>query len=83
MIDVIIIGGGIAGLETACTLHTQGIESLILEKEKEIGGKLTQWDSLFPSNRNAKELVETYKDEIQKHTITVYVNTKVIAIKKQ
>lgn len=83
MIDVLIIGGGIAGLETACSLHAKGLEILILEKEKQIGGKLTQWDTLFPTKRNAQELVDIYKDEIQKRGITVYLNTNVTAIKKQ
>ena len=34
MIDVLIIGGGIAGIETACSLQDLGYETVIVEKDK-------------------------------------------------
>ena len=37
MIDVLIIGGGIAGIETACSLQDLGYETVIVEKERTIG----------------------------------------------
>lgn len=83
MIEVLIIGGGIAGLESAVTLHNLGIESLILEKEKNIGGHVAQWDTLFPTKRKAQEVIEFYTNEISKKSITVYVNTHVTSISKQ
>ena len=46
--DVIIIGGGPAGMQAAIRLGNFNYKTLIIEKEKSIGGKLTQWDKLFP-----------------------------------
>ncbi|MDR2963266.1 MAG: FAD-dependent oxidoreductase [Bacteroidales bacterium] len=83
MIDVLIIGGGIAGMEAACTLHDLGFETLILEKEKQLGGHLRNWDTLFPTKRKASEVLEHYVKEIQQRGITVYLNTDVTSVKKQ
>ena len=49
MIDVIIIGAGIAGIDTACNLHDAGYDVLVLEK-KINGGNVQHWSTLFPSN---------------------------------
>ena len=46
--DIIIIGGGPAGLNAAMRLSNMNYKTLVLEKEKVIGGKLNQWDKLFP-----------------------------------
>ena len=37
---VAVIGGGVAGMQTALRLAEQGIEPVIIEKEAELGGKL-------------------------------------------
>ena len=41
---VIIIGGGVAGMQTAITLSKLGISPVIIEREETIGGKLNRWD---------------------------------------
>ena len=46
---VIVIGGGVAGMQTALRLAEQGVEPVIIEKEAELGGKLRGWHVLFPS----------------------------------
>lgn len=83
MIDVLIIGGGIAGIETACSLQDLGFETVIVEKEKNIGGHLNDWDTLFPTHRSASEVLAHYTDETRKRALTIYLNTYVISIKRQ
>jgi heterodisulfide reductase subunit A2 len=53
---VIVIGGGVAGLEAASSLAAFGIDVTIIEKEDHLGGHVGQWDRLFPSRRPAKEI---------------------------
>ena len=48
LFDVIIIGAGPSGLEAAIRLGQLNHRVLLIEKEENIGGKLTQWDKLFP-----------------------------------
>lgn len=38
-IDVIVVGAGLAGLQTAVSLHQAGLSILILEARDRIGGK--------------------------------------------
>ena len=45
---VVIIGGGIAGLEAASQLLKLGYSPIIIEKEDHLGGKVANWHKLFP-----------------------------------
>lgn len=53
---VIVIGGGVAGMEAASSLAAFGIDVTLIEKEDHLGGHVGQWDRLFPSRRPAKEI---------------------------
>ena len=44
----IIIGGGIAGMETASQLARLGIAVDLIEKQSCLGGHINSWDRLFP-----------------------------------
>lgn len=57
MKKVVVIGGGVAGLQAAATLRSQGVESIIVEKANTTGGHLSQWDRLFPTQQSAAELL--------------------------
>jgi len=46
---VIVIGGGIAGIEVSNQLSGLGYQVAIIEKSDKIGGKLLEWDRLFPN----------------------------------
>ena len=47
--DALIVGGGIAGLESALTLGDMGYEVLLVEKEASIGGKMVLLSKVFPT----------------------------------
>ena len=47
--DVLVIGGGIAGLQAAIDLADQGFRALIVEKESSIGGKMIALSKVFPT----------------------------------
>ena len=55
---VIVIGGGVAGLEVAGQLSKVGIEVSLIEKESKTGGHLNNWYKLFPDRRNSSEVKE-------------------------
>ena len=54
---VIIIGGGVAGMQTAITLSKLGISPVIIEREETIGGNWNRGDRLFPTMTPASELL--------------------------
>ena len=47
--DILIVGGGIAGLESALSLGDMGYEVLLVEKEASIGGKMVLLSKVFPT----------------------------------
>ena len=46
---VLVIGGGIAGIQAAVDLAEQGIKTYIVEKTPSIGGRMSQLDKTFPT----------------------------------
>jgi heterodisulfide reductase subunit A len=53
----LVLGGGIAGMTAALNLANQGMEVHLVEKEQELGGRLRQLDTLFPTDAKAKDLI--------------------------
>jgi heterodisulfide reductase subunit A-like polyferredoxin len=47
--DALIVGGGIAGMESALTLGDMGFRVLLVEKEASIGGKMVLLSKVFPT----------------------------------
>ena len=54
---VAVIGGGIAGMQTALRLKESGMAPVIIERESELGGKVRNWHVLFPTFTPACEVV--------------------------
>ncbi len=46
---VLIIGGGIAGIEAALTVADAGYEVVLVEKDDSIGGHMAKFDKTFPT----------------------------------
>jgi heterodisulfide reductase subunit A len=47
--DVLVVGGGIAGMESALNLGDMGFKVLVVEKEASIGGKMILLSKVFPT----------------------------------
>jgi heterodisulfide reductase subunit A len=48
--DVLVVGGGIAGIQASLDLADMGIKVHMVEKLPSIGGKMAQLDKTFPTN---------------------------------
>jgi heterodisulfide reductase subunit A len=48
--DVLVIGGGIAGIQASLDLAEMGIKVHMLERKPSIGGVMAQLDKTFPTN---------------------------------
>ena len=49
-IDVLIVGGGISGIQAALDLAETGFKVFLVDKSPAIGGKMAQLDKTFPTN---------------------------------
>ena len=48
--DVMVVGGGISGIQAALDLATSGFKVYLVERAPTIGGKMAQLDKTFPTN---------------------------------
>jgi heterodisulfide reductase subunit A2 len=48
--SVLVVGGGIAGMQSAIDLADSGYYVYLLEKSPSIGGSMAQLDKTFPTN---------------------------------
>lgn len=76
---VLIIGGGVAGLEASGVLSKLGYNVTIVEESEQVGGKLNQWSHLFPSRRPASEVLEYLQFNLAPDT-TIITNAKITDI---
>jgi heterodisulfide reductase subunit A len=48
--DVLVVGGGISGIQAALDLANSGFRVYLVDKSPALGGKMSQLDKTFPSN---------------------------------
>jgi len=48
--SVMVVGGGIAGMQTALDLANSGYYVYLVERSSSIGGVMAQLDKTFPTN---------------------------------
>ncbi len=78
----LVIGGGIAGIQTALDIVDAGFEVDIVEKQPTIGGKMTQIDKTFPTlDCAACILTPKMVDCAQNEKIHIYSYSEVSAVK--
>jgi heterodisulfide reductase subunit A-like polyferredoxin len=81
--DVIVIGGGVAGQETALNLAAMGKQVLVVEKSLSIGGKMIQLSKVFPTLDCAACITTPKMSETARHpNITLMLNSTISGIKR-
>jgi len=48
--DVMVVGGGISGIQTSLDLAAAGFKVFLVDKAPSIGGHMAQLDKTFPTN---------------------------------
>ena len=48
--DVMVVGGGISGIQASLDLATAGFKVYLVEKSPSIGGHMAQLDKTYPTN---------------------------------
>ena len=73
--NIVIIGGGVAGLEAAKQLHHFGYQVFLVEKSKQLGGHVATWHRLFPDMAATKPIIQEMVAAIK--GVTVFLETQV------
>lgn len=77
--DVLVIGGGIAGMEASLTLADAGFKVLLVESSPSIGGKMIQLSKVFPTTDCAGCITTPKMAATSKHeniTMLTYAEVK-------
>jgi len=78
MSRVLVVGGGIAGMQASLDLAAMDHQVYLIEKEKTLGGNLKNLYRIFPTNEKAETLLAGYLERIEaQNNITVYTNSTV------
>lgn len=82
--DTLVVGGGIAGGETALNLANIGYKVLLVEKELSIGGKMILLSKVFPTLDCSACITTPKVSEIARHpNITILTGAEPLKITKK
>ena len=80
---VAIVGGGIAGMESAKCLSREGYRITLVEKEKTVGGHVAQWSHLFPDFSDPAPILTDLSSCMDTDNVKIITNTKITGIEKK
>ncbi len=75
--DILVIGGGIAGIQSAIDVANRGFKVYLVEKEKELGGRVAKLASVYPSGKPGRELIEEKIKELNKKNVKIMTDTEI------
>jgi heterodisulfide reductase subunit A len=77
--QVLVVGGGMAGLRAALALSDLGITVYVAEREELIGGWTARFGAMFPADRRGTEMVQKLRRSIQeRENVTVFTRAEVV-----
>jgi heterodisulfide reductase subunit A-like polyferredoxin len=78
---VMVVGGGIGGMQAALDLAEAGIKVYLVETKSAIGGHMAQLDKTFPTNDCAMCIMSPKMVDVGRHiNIEILTNTDVVGI---
>lgn len=78
----LVIGGGIAGIQTALDVANAGFPVVLVEKEPTIGGHMAQLGKIFPSMDLATHILTPLMNEVWHHqNIRLLTSSEVVGVK--
>ncbi len=81
---VMVVGGGIAGIQAALDLAEQGFKVHLVESKSAIGGKMAQLDKTFPTNDCAMCTISPKLVEVGRHpNVNIMTNAEVLDVTGQ
>ncbi|OQX85129.1 hypothetical protein B6D60_08340, partial [candidate division KSB1 bacterium 4484_87] len=75
--DVLVVGGGITGIQTATDLAGRGLKVFLIEKNRELGGRVSDLSTLYPSYKAGSHLIENKVKQLEELGVKVYTDTEI------
>jgi heterodisulfide reductase subunit A-like polyferredoxin len=81
---VMVVGGGISGMQSALDLANSGYKVYLVERSTAIGGRMSQLDKTFPTNDCSMCMISPKLIEVAKHrNIELITNAEVESVEGQ
>jgi heterodisulfide reductase subunit A len=78
----LVIGGGIAGLRAALDIARRDIRVTLIEKSPFLGGRVAQLEKVFPTGKNARELLHALIDKVTADPrITIFTQAELTGVR--
>ena len=78
---VLVIGGGVTGIQAALDLGDMGLHVHLVEKKPSIGGRMAQLDKTFPTNDCSLCILAPKMAECSRHpNITLHTRAEVAEV---
>lgn len=79
--DIMIVGGGIAGIVAANSLSKAGKKVYLIEKECSLGGKIAKYEKLFPDLACGPCMIHPMIEEVLNSNIELRLNSEIEELK--
>ncbi|MCD6564471.1 MAG: CoB--CoM heterodisulfide reductase iron-sulfur subunit A family protein [Bacteroidales bacterium] len=77
---VLIVGAGVAGMRSAIELADMGTEVYLIEREYFVGGRTSQWNTLFTTDETGEQVIKRlYKKVISYKSITLFTGAEIVS----
>ena len=77
----LVIGGGVAGLRAALDIARQGLRVSLVEKSPFLGGRMAQLGSVFPTEQDARKLLQDLIGKVAAHpNITIFTQAELTGV---
>lgn len=78
----LVIGAGVAGLQAALSIANNDLLVTVVEKSHYLGGRVSQWDTIFPTNLKAHLVLDKLIEKVlSTPNITIHTGTEVVSAK--
>ncbi len=79
--NIVVVGGGIAGLTASKTLSKAGKNVYLIEKSHVLGGRVVKYEKLFPDLSCAPCFVHPIVEEVLQSNVQLRLNSELIDLK--
>ena len=79
--SVLVIGGGVSGMKASLALSNMGVKSYLIDREKQLGGRLKHLYTMFPSDIKSKDIIDPLIKQVNSNKlITVMTEAELAEI---
>lgn len=75
--SALVLGGGVSGLSAALFLSKMGMQVYLVEEAAQLGGRVRELKSVWPSRRNGAEIVDQMENELKaRSNVRIFTSSK-------